>query len=1195
MLREFLPDALRNLDESEWQQKSAAERMNAAEEVVIEVRRALPVIRERIGLEFLPPPPQGLKLSDLDLEVRTVNCLITLGIQEDLQLIGRLNINLLMATRNFGVKSLVDLLTTLEHVGSQEWTPDLLDQVRQQSDLRPREVINGEDIRIVRECHRRKSSIPIQIRSRRLPQVPENLRLHKSDLRNRTYNCLERSGFIQRPQDLGGQTIDALLSLPTFGRESLVDLLTMLEPHIGVLEIDERQRDEAANELVVEAKLLEEMGSADLISAHDPRLGQLLRSISPEAQNALEAAERLLNGSHAPRDPAGVARSIRQFREQVEALTRITLEDELMSLLVGVRSSRNAEIFARRFGFDGREDATLQELGHEYGMTRERIRQICDGVERIVHIGRPFLPIFDKALDSVVKNLPGIASEIEAQFESQGIAKRPFRLESLQRIAKLLGRDIPYSLSKVAEQRTVMAEGAEYSANAILKVARRAIEHWGASTVEDVTVQASEKSAFPPDLVLRCIAAQEDFRWLDEQSGWFWLEGLSRNRLVNQIEKVLSVADAVDIGELRAGVRRHHRMEGIAPPQRVLLELCRQLPWCRVGDGAISASTPLYWRTILSEAELVMVEILKASGPAMRRRQLEEECLARGMNRATFYAYLNYSPVITKHARGVYGLRGVDVSDESVESLKSRVLHVGKVLKDFGWTPQGQPWVGYHLSENSVLSGVCTIPSSLTGSIEGEFTLKAVDGSLVGTLGTKNSSAWGLGPFFRRKGVEAGDYLVLVFDLPSRTAVAHLGDENLLDDFQSDVLGNPEAEQAIGSDAKRAAQSATKTNNLDHPNVSSSPIEGLKQDEKVERVEENNVELSVARDFMLYWRPETVDDNIAHRPMLTHAASNQLQRANPGDTLWIVTVRDGELFMVGRLKVAELTDSEGAKRRLGTDDLWDAQYHAIAADSNAETICELSLADIGAAMRFESQSNDRFVISDGKINAQQLQTMRMLTTDTAQMLTDKWTQTRQVISALEPKENRDFEEEEAKRLSEQDWESLFRDLKELSLFASRLAVMSARRVAGESGASFEETLERLKEHYLAPAERVESMVKRLRMLTFHDEDEMDAMDEDMPQRVTQDRPLRKAERVVLQELTEDELTNNVPKFGDDMTQEPETLTQEEMDWISRVSSDPNLPAAERRKMEKLLETKKLPEGVVELFSELADEATDVGD
>jgi hypothetical protein len=41
----------------------------------------------------------------------------------------------------------------------------------------------------------------------------------------------------------------------------------------------------------------------------------------------------------------------------------------------------------------------------------------------------------------------------------------------------------------------------------------------------------------------------------------------------NQVEKILSACKRIHVCELRAGVSRHHRREGFAPPQRVLLQL----------------------------------------------------------------------------------------------------------------------------------------------------------------------------------------------------------------------------------------------------------------------------------------------------------------------------------------------------------------------------------------------------------------------------------------------------------------------------------------------------------------------------------------------------------------------------------------------------------------------------------------------
>lgn len=56
----------------------------------------------------------------------------------------------------------------------------------------------------------------------------------------------------------------------------------------------------------------------------------------------------------------------------------------------------------------------------------------------------------------------------------------------------------------------------------------------------------------------------------------------------------------------------------------------------------------------------------------------------------------------------------------------------------------------------------------------------------------------------------------------------------------------------------------------------------------------------MGRDLLFYWRPDSVDDNRVPRPLLRHAGSNQLYRVGIGDTLWISTVHEAELFVVGR-------------------------------------------------------------------------------------------------------------------------------------------------------------------------------------------------------------------------------------------------------------------------------------------------------
>ena len=69
------------------------------------------------------------------------------------------------------------------------------------------------------------------------------------------------------------------------------------------------------------------------------------------------------------------------------------------------------------------------------------------------------------------------------------------------------------------------------------------------------------------------------------------------------------------------------------------------------------------------------------------------------------------------------------------------------------------------------------MPAGIRQYVQGRFTLKTADAMEVGSLVVKEISAWGLGPFFRRRGGEPGDTLTIRFDLKQRVAVVELGDE----------------------------------------------------------------------------------------------------------------------------------------------------------------------------------------------------------------------------------------------------------------------------------------------------------------------------------------------------------------------------------------------------------------------------------
>lgn len=325
----------------------------------------------------------------------------------------------------------------------------------------------------------------------------------------------------------------------------------------------------------------------------------------------------------------------------------------------------------------------------------------------------------------------------------------------------------------------------------IARAARRSASKWGAATIPDIMGQIEENA--PRDLdqrfVRQVVTNMKGFAWLDEPAGWFWLRSLSKNRLLSRMRKILAVAQEIEVAELRAGIARHYHMKGFAPPKRVLLELCRQLPGCRVNGTVIIADPPIDWRPLLRETERTMVTVLKEHGPIMQRAMFEELCLARGMKRSTFYVYLDYSPVIERFGYGVCGIRGAQAAPGLIEALIPKHRFT-TVRVDHGWTGQGRVWIGYRVSRAMAANGVFSVPPGFKKHLHGDFSLRAADGSGLGTLVIDGSTGWGIGPFFRRRGGEPGDVLVILFDLSTRVASVEIGDEDLLDKFHDDQAKN---------------------------------------------------------------------------------------------------------------------------------------------------------------------------------------------------------------------------------------------------------------------------------------------------------------------------------------------------------------------------------------------------------------------
>jgi hypothetical protein len=349
----------------------------------------------------------------------------------------------------------------------------------------------------------------------------------------------------------------------------------------------------------------------------------------------------------------------------------LTLEKELLDLL---GTGRNARIAARSNGFDGRGGESFQSVGNAFGLTRERIRQIVTAASARLRTERPVLQVLDGSIAFVDDHIPAPAGVIEARvieagMRSKGLTAGLFRLEGVIKAAELLGKRLPFAITQVNGERLVHSRDMP-PLDSIVHMARRVVAHHGIANVSDVAgkLPTGASGVSDPNLIASVLAGARGVRWLDRSGGWFWSDS-GINPLLRRIRKIVSVANPISASELQASIPRDDRMKGFSPPQRVLLEFCRQAPGLHVRDDKIGARPRVNPDEVLSQIEKQMVHILSVHGGAMPVSKFMSICRRMGLNRRTPYLYLVHSPIFSKYGHGLYGVIG------SGESLVNRASH----------------------------------------------------------------------------------------------------------------------------------------------------------------------------------------------------------------------------------------------------------------------------------------------------------------------------------------------------------------------------------------------------------------------------------------------------------------------------------------------------------------------------------------
>jgi 5-methylcytosine-specific restriction endonuclease McrA len=100
--------------------------------------------------------------------------------------------------------------------------------------------------------------------------------------------------------------------------------------------------------------------------------------------------------------------------------------------------------------------------------------------------------------------------------------------------------------------------------------------------------------------------------------------------------------------------------------------------------------------------------------------------------------------------------------------------------------------------------------------------------------------------------------------------------------------------------------------------------------------------------YLQYWKYHPDYETIE----LDHTPSDQLGRVQPGDIIWIITMRNRRLYLLGPIVTLEVVSQREAERRLGIKDLWAACWHAIAKPTTIVKARLVKLSPIARRLRF---------------------------------------------------------------------------------------------------------------------------------------------------------------------------------------------------------------------------------------------------
>lgn len=323
---------------------------------------------------------------------------------------------------------------------------------------------------------------------------------------------------------------------------------------------------------------------------------------------------------------------------------------DLVSKLISHLPERSQEILAKRFGLTGEKAQTLDKIGKDYSITRERIRQIISDAIKKVSKKEDDLESSqaEEKIFFTIKENCGIIRQEEAVEKLAGrLGAREenalkFFVKNLSKVKLVEVRDL-------TEKCWVVSASVLEEVKALEKTAREVLEKEGkplkveelAEKIQKIAPQFDKKEIICFLDILSNIKKNNFGYWGLKN----WPE-INPRGIKDKIYLVLKEkGEPLHFVEVAQMIDTHGLSKKKAHPQTVHNELIKDERFVLIGRGIYALSDWGYKKGTVRD---VIAEILKNRGQMERERILEEVAKVRKVKKSTVMINLNDSKFFAK-------------------------------------------------------------------------------------------------------------------------------------------------------------------------------------------------------------------------------------------------------------------------------------------------------------------------------------------------------------------------------------------------------------------------------------------------------------------------------------------------------------------------------------------------------------------